>query len=429
VNEGSVSAEPETSKGAVAALLPDYAALQTYPFEKLRRLTEAVQPNPELEHIPLSLGEPKHAPPRIVIEALTDGEVLAQQLATYPVTKGSVALREAIAGWLLQRFSASIDPEQQILPVNGTREALFAFAQAVVRGSRDAKVIMPNPFYQIYEGAALLASATPYFVANDPTAGYQQDFASVPTHILDATQLVYICSPGNPTGQIMSEADLRELITLAHKHNFIIAADECYSELYFEDQHRPISLLEASNNMGNPDYARCVVFHSLSKRSNLPGLRSGFVAGDAQVLAHFLKYRTYHGCALSPHHQAASTIAWNDEAHVIENRQLYRNKFDKVEAILRPHYPVTRPAGGFYHWLRTPIDDQAFCQQLLAAQNITVMPGTYLGRAVAADGTASEREDTNPGYRHVRIAWVAAIEDCVAAAERLAKFASEIVDL
>ena len=393
---------------------PNFANLETYPFEKLRLLMADVVPNPELEHIPLSLGEPKHAPPEFVLDALTDRALLASQLATYPATKGTDALREAIAGWVGCRFGAAVDPVTQVLPVNGTREALFSFAQAVLVGGTDAVVLMPNPFYQIYEGAALLAGARPHYVANDPNRGYHQDFAALPTDLLDATELVYICSPGNPTGQIMDLDQLQALLELAHRHDFIIAADECYSELYFDSDAPPPGLLQASAAMGADDFARCVVFHSLSKRSNLPGLRSGFVAGDAAILAHYLEYRTYHGCALAPHHQHASALAWSDEEHVAANRALYLEKFDTVEAILAPHYDIQRPAGGFYHWLRTPADDKMFAQGLLAEQNVTVMPGTFLGR----DGDGG-----NPGRNHVRVAWVATLEDCVAAAERLAAFA------
>ena len=393
---------------------PNFADLQQYPFEKLRQLSGNVIANPALAHIPLSLGEPKHPPPAFVIDALSDKAQLRQYLATYPSTRGSDELRGAIAAWLQQRFAASLNSDTQILPVNGTREALFSFAQAMLSGAPASRVIMPNPFYQIYEGAALLAGATPCFVNNEPELGYQQDFSQVTDDTWRATELVYLCSPGNPTGQIISVEQQQMLIEKAHAFDFIIAADECYSELYFDDADAPVSLLAASNAMANPGYARCVVFHSLSKRSNLPGLRSGFVAGDADVLAQYLQYRTYHGCALSPHHQHASTLAWQDEQHVDANRALYREKFAAVSEILAPHYDLKQPAGGFYHWLPTPIDDQAFCAKLLARQNVTVMPGTFLARD-SAQG--------NPGRNHVRVAWVAGLDDCIAAARRLADFA------
>lgn len=395
---------------------PNFSELQAYPFSKLRALNESVVGNKALSHIPLTLGEPKHAPPKFVIEALTDRDTLPGFLSSYPVSQGSEALRVSIADWLSTRFGTPVSPATEVLPVNGTREALFSFAQSMLSGRRGSRVIMPNPFYQIYEGAALLAGAQPLLVDNDPNADYQQDFANIDPATWRNVELVYICSPGNPTGQIMSVAAQQNLIELAHKYDFYIAADECYSELYYDDEAKPSSLLAASNAMGNPDYARCVVFHSLSKRSNLPGLRSGFVAGDATLLKTYLLYRTYHGCALSPHHQHASTLAWQDEQHVIENRALYQQKFAAVSPILTPHYDLRQPDGGFYHWLPVPMDEQLFSQQLLASQNVTVLPGSFLGR---------EGRHGNPGKGHVRVAWVAPLEDCVEAANRLAVFAKE----
>ncbi|MEM9623195.1 MAG: succinyldiaminopimelate transaminase [Pseudomonadota bacterium] len=394
---------------------PHFAQLQQYPFEKLRLLTEHIEPPDHLPHIPLSLGEPKHTPPDFVVAALADPATLTQCLTTYPATRGTDELRNAIAGWLQRRFAVGVDPGNQILPVTGTREALFSFAQAQLSGSAQSKVLMPNPFYQIYEGAALLAGATPVFVDNNPAEGYQQDLLHIDPAILADTEIVYLCSPGNPTGQIISQSQLQGLIELAHKYDFVIAADECYSEIYFDEQQPPVSLLSASDAMGNADYARCVVFHSLSKRSNLPGLRSGFVAGDPQIMTDYLKYRTYHGCAMSAHHQHASALAWQDEEHVTANRQLYHQKFAAVEAILAPHYAVHQPAGSFFHWLPLPMDDQQFCQQLLAQYNVTVMPGSFLARAGATGN--------NPGQNHVRIAWVAPQDQCIEAAQRLAEFA------
>ncbi len=391
--------------------------LQMYPFERLRALTGDITANAEYSYIPLTLGEPKHAPPAFVVDALSDSAALVRDLGAYPVTRGQPELREAIAAWLARRFGTTVDAERQVLPVNGTREALFAFAQAIVSGAPSAKVLMPNPFYQIYEGAALLAGATPVFIDNDPANDYQQDFASVSEATWAATELVYLCSPGNPTGQVASPETLQKLIELAHQHDFIIASDECYSELYFDDDQPPQSLLAASAAMGNPDYARCVVFHSLSKRSNLPGLRSGFVAGDGDALAAFLKYRTYHGCAMSHHHQRASALAWQDEAHVVANRNLYRRKFAAVSEILESAYTLHQPDGGFYHWLQTPGDDQAFARALLERYNVAVMPGTFLARANPAGH--------NPGSGHVRVAWVAPLEECVEAAQRLQEFAQE----
>jgi len=394
---------------------PHFAQLQQYPFEKLRQLTADITPNQQQRHIPLSLGEPKHAPPAFVIDALSDRNTLISTLATYPATKGSDELRLAIADWFSRRFDITVDPASEVLPVNGTREALFSAAQALLSGRPGSRVLVPNPFYQIYEGAALLGGATPYFVNNEANQGYQQNFTDVPEHIWQATELLYLCSPGNPTGQIMPVEQQQTLIELAHRYDFYIAADECYSELYFDDAQSPPSLLNASDAMGNDGHRRCMVFHSLSKRSNLPGLRSGFVAGDAELLSTYLQYRTYHGCALPPHHQLASTLAWSDEQHVVDNRALYAQKFAAVSAILEPHYQVHQPQGGFYHWLPVGMDDQTFCRELLRQQNVTVMPGTFLAR---------DTDQGNPGAGHVRVAWVATREDCVEAAERLAAFAA-----
>ena len=388
--------------------------LQPYPFEKLRAALADQVHGGDLAHIALSIGEPKHAPPSLVIDALSDPAALAQQLAIYPATRGNDALRDAISYWLAQRFNIAVDPENQILPVNGTREALFSFAQALLSGDSSSLVGMPNPFYQIYEGAALLAGAQPYYIPNTEANNYQADFDSISAATWDAMELLYICSPGNPTGHLISDTQMRNLIELAHRHDFIIAADECYAEIYFSDQPRPSSLLASSNAMGNKDFQRCVVFHSLSKRSNLPGLRSGFVAGDANIIEQFLRYRTYHGCALGMHQQRASTLAWQDEAHVQENRALYEQKFRTVTKILAPYYDIRQPAGGFYHWLPTPTDDIEFCQALFSTQHITVMPGTFLGR---------QDQGLNPGKGHARVAWVAPLEECIEAAERLVDFA------
>ncbi len=393
---------------------PNFALLKAYPFEKLRQLTEDVTPAAK-PHIPLSLGEPKHAPPDFVLDALADPATLARCLTTYPATRGSDDLRLAISHWVKKRFAAELDPQAEVLPVSGTREALFSFAQAQLSGKPNSKVMMPNPFYQIYEGAALLGGATPVFIKNNPARDYQQDFSRISSDVWRDTEMVYLCSPGNPTGQIMPQDQLIMLIDLAHEYDFVIAADECYSEIYFDEDNPPVSLLTASSIHGNKRHARCVVFHSLSKRSNLPGLRSGFVAGDAALLSPYLKYRTYHGCAMSAHHQLASVLAWQDEAHVIDNRRLYQAKFRAVTEILAPHYPLRQPEGGFFHWLATPIDDKTFCRDLLAAQNVTVMPGSFLARPEPQSGQS-------PGDNHVRIAWVAPMEDCVDAAQRLAEF-------
>lgn len=397
---------------------PKLELLQSYPFEKLRAALASSDYQGDLAHIALSIGEPKHPPPQFVIDALCDGNATAQHLATYPATRGSDGLRHAVSDWLRNRFGVTASAEQHILPVNGTREALFAFAQAVLSGRPQSLVGMPNPFYQIYEGAALLAGAQPYYMANTAHSDYAADYDAVSDETWDAMELLYICSPGNPTGHLISDVQMQRLIERAHRHDFIIAADECYSEIYFSEQNRPSSLLAASEAMGNKEFARCVVFHSLSKRSNLPGLRSGFVAGDAGIIEKFLLYRTYHGCAMGTHQQYASTLAWQDEAHVRENRALYQEKFKAVTNVLQEHYDLQQPDGGFYHWLPTPTNDLSFCQSLYAQQHITVMPGSFLGRDQAMLG--------NPGANHVRVAWVAPMAACVDAAHRLAEFADRV---
>ncbi len=395
---------------------PDLDRLQPYPFEKLNALKAGITP-PDKPHIALSIGEPKHQPPGFVVEELITH---LHGLANYPLTKGTLPLRQSIARWLSRRFSlpkGSIDAEQHVLPVAGTREALFAFAQAVVDRSKNPLVLSPNPFYQIYEGAALLAGAEPWFLNTTAETGFLPDLDSVPSEVWQRCHLIYLCTPGNPTGAVANIAYLQKLIALADEHDFIIASDECYSELYFDEAKPPAGLLQAAAKMGRTDYKRCVVFHSLSKRSNLPGLRSGFVAGDAEVLARFLKYRTYHGCALPPHTQAASIAAWNDEAHVIANRELYRQKFDAVLDILQPVMKVTRPEAGFYLWAETPIDECEFSRELFAQQNVTVLPGSYLSR---------EAHGSNPGKGRIRMALVAELEECIEAAERIRAFIEQI---
>jgi N-succinyldiaminopimelate aminotransferase len=398
-------------------LNPHLEQLHQYPFERLNALLADTIPNPELDLIPLSLGEPKHAPPSFVLDFLSDKKELAKHLVTYPATRGVPALREAIASWLGRRFNVAVDAENQVLPVNGTREALFSIAQAVLSHSHTEPcplVLTPNPFYQIYEGAAILGGAEPRYINNDPDRGYHQDFSELSDKDWQATELVYICSPGNPTGQVMPESQMIELIELSLVHNFIIASDECYSEIYFDDRKPPGSLLAAAQKIGNYDYRNCIVFHSLSKRSNLPGLRSGFVAGDATVLEKYLLYRTYHGCAMSAHHQFASAMAWQDEAHVQDNRALYRQKFTIVEEILSQHFEIQTPQGGFYHWLKVGEDDTRFAKDLMQEQNVKVVPGQFLARDTGMG---------NPGNEHIRVAWVSELERCSEAAERLVRFA------
>jgi N-succinyldiaminopimelate aminotransferase len=384
--------------------------LQPYPFEKLAALTQDIKPPAALPAIALSIGEPKHATPSFIANALVSH---VHQLASYPSTRGLPELREAIAAWLVRRFMLppqAIDPQTQVLPVNGTREALFAFAQAMIDPADDALVLIPNPFYQIYEGAALLAGATPELMPCEPENGFLPDLDRIPESTWRRCRLVYICSPGNPTGAVMEQAALIRLIELAQRHDFVIASDECYSEIYRDEARPPPGLLQAAAAIGLDDYRRCICFHSLSKRSNAPGLRSGFVAGDAQLLAPFFHYRTYHGCAMPLQHQQASLLAWRDEAHVIENRRLYREKFDAVLAILDGLLDVDPPEAGFYLWPKTPIADTDFARRLLAEQNLRVLPGRFLSRA---------GPEGDPGANRVRIALVPPLDECIEAAQRI----------
>jgi len=395
----------------------DLKKLQPYPFEKLARLKAELTPPAELAHIALSIGEPKHAAPRFVAEELLSH---LHGLSSYPTTRGLPALRQSIVDWLNRRFQLpadSLDPEQHVIPVNGTREALFAFAQAVVNRNDQPLVLMPNPFYQIYEGAALLAGAEPYYLNCSPENNYLPDFDAVPDDAWQCCQLLYLCSPGNPTGAVIDRPTLKKIIALADKFDFIIAADECYSEIYPDEARPPVGLLQVAAEIGRTDYKNCVVFHSLSKRSNLPGMRSGFVAGDAEVLKKFLLYRTYHGCAMPPYHQQASIKAWNDEQHVLNNRDLYRQKFAAVLEILSGVMEVQQPNASFYLWAKTPIDDAEFAQRLYAEQNVTVLPGSYLSR---------EAHGINPGANHIRMALVAPVDECVEAAKRIKKLIASL---
>jgi N-succinyldiaminopimelate aminotransferase len=390
---------------------PDLDRLQDYPFERLARLKGGLNPPSDLEPIALSIGEPQHAPPRFAVEELITHLHL---LARYPTSRGTETLREAAAGWLTRRFSlpdGTIDPARHLLPVCGTREALFAIAQAVVDRSRARPtVVMPNPFYQIYEGAALLAGARPHYVNATRESSYLPDLASVPESVWADCQLLYLCSPHNPTGAVMSRQDLATAIELADRHDFVIAADECYSELYDDEQAPPPGLLEVAAGMGRADFRHCLVFHSLSKRSNLPGLRSGFVAGDAGLIERYFRYRTYQGCAMPPPAQAASAAVWADEAHVHANRQVYREKFDAVLDELAGVLDLERPPAGFYLWPRTPVADTELARRLFSEEAVTVLPGSFLSRT--ADGI-------NPGAGHVRIALVPPIDECADAARRI----------
>ena len=387
---------------------PNLDKLQPYPFQRLRDLFKGITPNSQHSPINLSIGEPKHEMPAFIKQALADN---LGGLANYPTTAGNIELRQAISSWLSKRYGISaVDPEKAIIPVNGSREALFAFAQAVIDGSRPAPVVIsPNPFYQIYEGAALLAGAEPYFINTLPETGHAMDFAAVPENIWQRTQLIYVCSPGNPSGKVMTLDQWRELFTLSDRYGFVIAADECYSEIYFDEAEPPIGALQAAHKLGR-DYERLVIFSSLSKRSNVPGMRSGFVAGDAQILEKFLLYRTYHGCAMSPAVQAASIAAWNDEAHVIENRRQYAEKFKAVTPLLNGSLAVEMPDAAFYLWARAPMPDTEYAKRLYRDYNVTVLPGSFLAR---------DAHGINPGKGFVRLALVASLEECLDAANRI----------
>ncbi|MFZ5501943.1 MAG: succinyldiaminopimelate transaminase [Pseudomonadota bacterium] len=394
---------------------PDLNKLQPYPFQKLARLFSEVRASRDYAAISLSIGEPKHATPQFIRDALTAG---LDGLANYPTTAGGDALRNSIAAWLGARYEIPApDAKTQVLPVNGSREALFAFAQAVIdRSKPDPAVVSPNPFYQIYEGAALLAGATAHFLNTLPQDNFVPDYAQLPECVWQRTQLIYVCSPGNPNGHVMSLREWQDLFEMSDRYGFVIAADECYSEIYFGD-NKPLGALQAALQLGRADYKNLLVFSSLSKRSNVPGMRSGFVAGDAAVIAQFALYRTYHGCAMNPAIQAASVAAWNDESHVAENRRLYADKFARVHALLRPLLPVALPDAGFYLWLPTPIADTAFAQALYRDYNVAVLPGSYLARH--ANGA-------NPGENFVRLALVAPTDETVEAAQRIARFVSSL---
>lgn len=388
--------------------------LQPYPFERLKQLFDGVKPPQQLRPISLGIGEPRHPTPAFIQDALRDS---LSGLSKYPATAGDPQLRTAFVRWLEKRYGLSLSSDTQVLPVNGSREALFAFAQTVVDStSGQAMVVCPNPFYQIYEGAALLAGATPWYASSDPARNFAVNWASVPDEVWKRTQLMYVCSPGNPTGAVMPLDEWERLFALSDQHGFVIASDECYSEIYFRDEP-PLGSLQAAAALGRTDYRHLVAFTSLSKRSNVPGLRSGFVAGDAGILKAFQLFRTYHGGAMSPPVQAASIAAWGDEAHVQENRTLYRQKFAAVIALLSPVLEVALPDAGFYLWARLPdalgLSDTEFAKALLTQYNVTVLPGSYLARNFS---------DGNPGAQRFRMALVADTADCVEAAQRIAQF-------
>jgi len=395
---------------------PDLERLHSYPFQKLRALLDGAQPSPGRELVSLHIGEPKHPTPAFIKQALIEQ---LDGLASYPQTLGSDALRTAIAEWLKRRHGLkAVDPQSEVIPVNGSREALFAFAQTVIDSTRpDPVVVCPNPFYQLYEGAALLAGATPYYLNNLPQNGYACDFGQVPEATWRRVQLIYVCSPGNPTGRVMPLEEWERLFALSDRHGFIVASDECYSEIYFDEARPPLGALQAAQQLGRHGYPRLVMFSSLSKRSNVPGMRSGFVAGDAAIIKKFLLYRTYQGCAMNPAVQAASAAAWKDEAHVVENRRLYREKFAAALEILRPVLEVEMPEAAFYLWPRTPLPDPEFALRLYREQAVSLLPGSYLAR---------EARGVNPGTNRVRIALVGSPAETVEAARRLRAFVESL---
>lgn len=388
--------------------------LQPYPFERLRALLAGVTPSPDHSAISLSIGEPRHPTPQLLIDAMREA---TGGLSVYPPTAGSPALRQSISAWIGRRYGIPApNPDTQLLPVNGSREALFSFTQTVIDPATHAWVVCPNPFYQIYEGAALLAGGRTWFVNQIAAEGFRVNYQAVPAEVWRDCKLLFTCSPGNPTGAVMTLEDWRELFDLSDRHGFVIASDECYSEIYFDEAKPPLGALQAAHALGRTDFRRLMVFSSLSKRSNAPGLRSGFVAGDANLIKPFLLYRTYHGGAMSPTVQAASVAAWGDETHVIANRLLYKAKFDAVTPLIAQSLTVSRPEAGFYLWARVPGgDDQAFCRQLLAQYNVLVLPGSFLAR---------EQQGINPGSGFVRLALVDSHESCLEAARRIAQLVS-----
>ena len=393
--------------------------LQPYPFEKLRQLFAEVTPNPALPHISLGLGEPRHPTPAFIKQALTDN---LAGLSSYPATLGAEPLRTSIARWLERRYRLpAIDAATQVLPTLGSREALFSLAQAVIDPTKpDPLVLCPNPFYQIYEGAALLAGAQPYFANSDPARNFAPDYQSIPESVWARVQLLYLCSPGNPTGAVLTLEDWKELFALSDRYGFIIASDECYSEIYF-GENAPLGGLEAAHKLGRSDFPRLIMLSSLSKRSNVPGMRSGFVAGDAEIIRQFLLYRTYHGSAMSLPVQLASVAAWNDENHVIENRKQYAAKFAQVTPILQQVLDVSLPDASFYLWAEvhkhTGLSDAEYAQRLYADYNVTVLPGSYLAR---------DAHGANPGKNRIRIALVAEVEECLEAVQRMVEFSRKI---
>ena len=399
---------------------PRLSLLQPYPFERLRQLFADITPNPDYAPISLGIGEPKHPTPPFIQQALCDATMGQPGLAGYPATLGEPALRQACADWMQRRYGVTVDPATQVLSVNGSREALFAIAQTVIDPAGEAIVLCPNPFYQIYEGAALLAGATPWYAPSVPERNFAVDWDSVPEDVWQRTRLIYVCSTGNPTGAVMSLDEWQKLFDLSDRYGFVIASDECYSEIWFRDQ-APLGGLEAAQKLGRSDFRNLLMFTSLSKRSNVPGLRSGFVAGDAELVKSFLLYRTYHGSAMNPVVQKASAAAWNDEAHVEDNRRMYRDKFAQVTPVLAEVLDVALPDAGFYLWAHVGNvcggSDTEFARQLLQQCNVTVLPGSYLAR---------DARGHNPGAGRIRMALVAETEQCMEAAQRIRSFVQSL---
>jgi N-succinyldiaminopimelate aminotransferase len=392
---------------------PRLEALHAYPFERLARLKSGITPPAQLAHIAMSIGEPQHTPPAFLVEELRRH---LDRLGSYPATAGLPELRAACAGWLTRRYrlsAGSVNADTMVLPVNGTREALFAFVQAAVDGARAPLIAMPNPFYQIYEGAALLAGARPFLLDTTDANDYLPDLAAVPAAVWRRCQVLFLCTPGNPTGAVLPLSLLQQALSLADRYDFLIASDECYADIYLDERDPPPGLLQAAQAAGRARFERCVVFHSLSKRSSVPGLRSGFVAGDPAIMARLLLYRTYHGSAMPVPTQLASVVAWQDDAHAAANRRIYQEKFARVLPLLTPLLNVARPAGAFYLWPHVGGDDERFTRELFARANLTVLPGSYLGRTGAAG---------NPGAGRVRISLVPEVAQCVEAAQRLREF-------
>lgn len=393
---------------------PNLTSLLPYPFERLNDLKKGLKTDSDREHVSLSLGEPKHTPPEFLLDALSNRKNLLNGITSYPVTRGGDELRTSIAEWIRKRYDVITNPDTQILPVNGTREGLFSFAQCVLSGKSDRWTLLPNPFYQIYEGASFLRGTRPHYVP----ATEQIDFDVVPEEVWNSVELAYICSPGNPSGCILDLHTLQQLIEKSHRYGFVIASDECYSELYNNEGEPPPGLLQAASSMGYDDFRNCVAFNSLSKRSNCPGLRSGFVAGDATILESFYLYRTYHGCAMPQHVQDASALLWNDEEHVVANRAVYRAKFDAVRSTMIETFGADVPDGAFYYWPDIAMDDQRFARELFLREHITVLPGTYVSREV---------NGSNPGSNRIRLALVAPLAECVDAVERLCQTHAELL--